>query len=208
MLKMLEPLKGENFIIPIPISWGKNPRHIHMSLVGKAISHNEHLSNEEIKAIGQAVGEFASYLYADFKLIHSDICRNNLTHGPDRKTGIIDFASIEDDVPEKMFVAPLFDKDLAIVPYMAHEFEARTGIKIDFDTVEAMHEERIQLFLGQNRRNPRCSETEAYQIADTSRETREKWRQSSAEQRNMADRPETVRSTPTAQACQNNLSKT
>jgi len=141
LLEKLQELKGEHFVTPTPHSCDNDPAYIAMGRLGQIVGWNFSAPNE-VKKIGTAVGEFAGLLFLAHGAIHTDICPSNYTNEPDGKIGIIDIASIEKDIPEKMFLTPLLDP-FNICPAMAEKFEQVTGRPIDFDVVEKLSKERL-----------------------------------------------------------------
>ena len=149
-LQRLQKLDGELFVTPTPLSFGHTPDFLHMERLGNSFGFGA-VPDSAVERIGRAVGDFSGLLFQKHGAIHTDICNGNYTDEPNGKIGIIDIASVEkSDIPEKLFLTPLLYKP-NISPYIADEFERRTGISIDFGLVQTLMAETLPTLLRSHR---------------------------------------------------------
>ncbi|HAX91992.1 MAG TPA: hypothetical protein DCY07_07280 [Rhodospirillaceae bacterium] len=183
LMEKLLCLKGDRFVTPIPLSWGKKPNYLAMEYVGKPFLVGQSCE-DEIETIGRAVGEFSALTFLNLGRLHADICHPNLTRAPCKRIGIIDIASVcRLPALENMFLTPLLAPGFNISPYIADEFTRQTGIALNFDHIVKINEERLLTHFS-NFPDPKKAE-----IFRDSRNNIEEWRRFLASQKRAGDQP-------------------
>ncbi|MDD4616901.1 MAG: hypothetical protein PHW76_07320 [Alphaproteobacteria bacterium] len=140
MAKALQATHGENFITPVPVSFGHDPDYFEMVRLEGIAPRRDETNADEICQIGTAVGEFQAALVEKHGAIHKDIGNSNLLIC-DGKIAVLDMASIV-PVSQAGFVEMMFIPTLAVTPnyspHIAEEYEKRTGKPINFDILRAL----------------------------------------------------------------------
>ncbi|MER2520159.1 MAG: hypothetical protein ABTQ34_05665 [Bdellovibrionales bacterium] len=146
ILQKLYPAKDDLYVTPKPLAWGTDPSFIVMERLGPKFDMTK-LNETDVENIGRSLGAFSADIWEKYGSIHSDICIGNYTKEPNGKIGIIDIASvIKEQHPENMLCVPLLQKP-NISPYLADEFEKRSGVRIRIELATSMMQTRLAGFL-------------------------------------------------------------
>lgn len=146
LMKKLYPAKDNLYVTPQPFAFGLNPNFIVMEKLGTPYVGGS-LKETEIENIGRGWGAFSADIWMRLGSVHKDICLGNYTRESDGKIGILDIASVQKvQRPEQMFHAVLLHSP-NISPYVADEFERRTGISFDVLEVNSLVQNNLEMLL-------------------------------------------------------------